>query len=218
MLRMHRISKWYQKGDERVTALAHLDVQLNPGEFTAIQGVSGSGKTTLLLIAGGLLHPDEGEVFLNDRNFYGMSTSQRAAWRARHIGFVFQQYHLLPYLTVLENIMVPQVTQKQKQNLKRAMVLLSDFGLAHRQAHFPGELSAGEKQRTALARALLLQPSLILADEITGNLDRENARVVVQYLRDFATAGGAILLVTHDDETAQKADKIITLTLSKSGD
>jgi putative ABC transport system ATP-binding protein len=211
LLQINHISKTYWKDKQAISALAHLDVQLSRGEFTAIQGASGSGKTTALLIAGGLLHPDEGEVLLHGQNFYRMSTAKRAEWRARHVGFVFQQYHLFPYLTVLENILVPQVTQKQKRKHDRAMALLYNFGLAPRQSHFPAELSAGEKQRTALARALLLEPSLILADEITGNLDRENARVVVQYLRDFATTGGSVLLVTHDEEIAKKADRIITL-------
>lgn len=211
MLKMQNIGKAYRKNSEIITVLSRLNVTVPPGEFTAIRGASGSGKTTLLLIAGGLLHPDEGQVVLAGQNMFDLSAARRAEWRARHVGFVFQQYHLLPYLTVLENILLPRLSQPEEQYRLRAMALMDELGLAQRHTHLPAELSAGEKQRTALARALVHEPALVLADEITGNLDRDNARSVVLCLKKYAAAGGTVLLVTHDEEAAGQADRTITL-------
>lgn len=208
MIRLESVTKTYPKGNLRVTALAPLDLGVGQGEFVAVQGPSGSGKTTCLLIAGGLLRPDSGKALIDGRDLYAMTRNQLAAFRSRSIGFVFQQYHLIPYLTVFENILAPEAARPGTNDPGRARALAQQFGLEHRLEHTPGELSAGEKQRTALARALLFRPKVLLADEITGNLDRENAQIVLGYLKEYVNSGGSVLLVTHDPEIAGQADRV----------
>jgi len=208
MVSLERVTKTYPKGNLRITALAPLDVTVRPGEFVALQGPSGSGKTTCLLIAGGLLRPDSGKASVDGRDLYAMSRNQLASFRSGNIGFVFQQYHLIPYLTVLENILAPEAAQGEAKDPGRGRALAEQFGLEHRLDHTPGELSAGEKQRTALARALLFNPKVLLADEITGNLDHENAQIVLGFLREYVGSGGAVLLVTHDREVASQAGRV----------
>lgn len=212
MVLVERVVKTYAKGDGRVKALAPIDLAVRPGEFLALTGPSGSGKTTCLLIAGGLLRPDSGKVLIDGQDLYTMTRNQLAAFRSRSIGFVFQQYHLIPYLTVLENILAPEAAWGPADNPGRGRALAEQFGLGHRLDHTPGELSAGEKQRTALARALLFEPKVVLADEITGNLDHENARIVLGYLKGYVKTGGSVLLVTHDREIAAQADRVQHLT------
>jgi ABC-type lipoprotein export system ATPase subunit len=185
-----------------------MSLSVAAGEFVTVEGPSGSGKTTLLLIAGGLLHPDKGSVLVDKQNVYGMNNDERVQFRAQNIGFVFQQYHLIAYLTVLENILAPGIARPDSGNLKRAERLIEQFGLQQRKRHLPSELSSGEKQRTALARALLCNPKMLLADEITGNLDTENSNIVISCLTAFAQNGGAVLLVTHDHAAAKQADRI----------
>lgn len=182
---------------------------LKKGQVIAIQGPSGCGKTTLLLIAGGLLHPDKGNILIDGQNLYKLSLEKRANFRALKIGFVFQQYHLVPYLSVIDNIWVPSLMSQVSR--EKALQLAEHFGLGHRLYHKPGELSTGEKQRTALARALLLDPPYLLADEITGNLDHKNAEHVVAYLKEYAAKGGAVLWVTHDRQAAKYADNSFLL-------
>lgn len=211
MLAIERVVKTYPKGDRRITALAPLDLMAGEGEFVAIQGPSGSGKTTCLLIAGGLLRPDSGRVLLDGCDLYGMTRNQLAAFRSRNIGFVFQQYHLIPYLSVLENILAPEAARGSSNSQARGRALAAQFGLEHRLDHTPAELSSGEKQRTALARALLFQPKVLLADEITGNLDHANAQVVLGYLKEYVNSGGSILMATHDREIAKQADRVENL-------
>jgi len=208
MVQLERVVKTYPKGNFRVTALPPIDLTVRAGEFVALQGPSGSGKTTCLLIAGGLLRPDSGKVLIDGHDLYALTRNQLAAFRSQSIGFVFQQYHLIPYLTVLENILAPVAAQGRGTDPKRGRALAEQFGLDHRLEHTPGELSAGEKQRTALARALLFGPKLVLADEITGNLDYENAEIVLGYLREYVRTGGSVLLVTHDREVAGQADRV----------
>jgi ABC-type lipoprotein export system ATPase subunit len=208
MLLLERVVKTYPKGQGRITALGAIDLRAGPGELVAAQGPSGSGKTTCLLIAAGLLHPDSGKVAVDGRELYTMSANELAAFRSRNIGIVFHQYHLIPYLTVLENILAPEAAQGRVSGVENARALAEQFGLGHRLDHTPGELSSGEKQRVALARALLFRPKLLLADEITGNLDRANAETVMGYLRGFVRTGGSVLLVTHDREAAKQADRI----------
>ena len=212
MLLLDKVRKTYPKGDLRVTALALTDLAVHPGEFVAVQGPSGSGKTTCLLVAGGLLRPDGGKAFIAGHDLYGMSRDQLAVFRSQNIGFVFQQYHLIPYLTVLENILAPEAALGLPGTEGRGRELAEQFGLEHRLNHTPAELSSGEKQRTALARALLFRPKIVLADEITGNLDYDNARNVLSYLRGYVHTGGSVLLVTHDREIARQADRVQNLT------
>lgn len=207
MLGLTDVTKIYPRQHGIVRPLDGITLSVESGEFVAVQGPSGSGKTTLLLTAGGLLRPDEGRVFLDEQNLYEMNPDERARFRAKNIGFVFQQYHLIPYLTVLENVMTPNLAQLSSNSRGRANKLIEHFGLTERSGHTPGELSAGEKQRTALARALFHQPKILFADEITGNLDQQNAHIVLNYLKEFAQSGGAVLLVTHDVQVAQSAQK-----------
>ena len=199
-MQLHGVTKIYRKrGRAPVAALQSIDFALQPGELCAIQGASGSGKSTLLLCAGGLLHPDAGTVTLANRNPYALSSEARSALRARHVGFVFQQFHLIPYLDVLGNVLAPCLARPDEPDAHdRAEALIEQFGLGPRRDHPPSELSIGERQRVALARALLFNPPVLLADEPTGNLDEANGRLVMTALADYARAGSAVLVVTHD--------------------
>jgi len=212
LLQAENLTKHYpgQNGSP-VKALQGISIGLEAGDFVAVQGPSGCGKSTLLLAAGALLQPTGGRVQVNGEDPYALSTEARAEFRARHIGFVFQQFHLVPYLSVRDNILVPTLTGESTAGHKRTDELLGQFNLAHRAEHPPAQLSTGERQRTALARALLNNPKLLLADEPTGNLDRENADIVLGHLKQFAADGGAVLLVTHDPSAAGHADRGIRI-------
>ncbi len=210
MLCLDRISKTYESGRRQVAAVRDVSLSIAAGEFVAVTGPSGCGKSTMLMTAGGLLAPDSGSVTVDGTEFYNQSPNDRARFRNQHIGFVFQQLHLVPYLTVLNNVRAPAlVSGSADQN--RAMELLTEFGLSERLNHRPGKLSVGERQRTALARAMLNRPKLLLADEPTGNLDAENSELVLQHMRRFTQQGGAVLLVTHDPVAAEQADRIVTM-------
>ncbi len=211
ILQLNNISKIYQSGDETVQAVDDVSLAVNAGEFVAVRGPSGCGKSTLLLIPGGLLSPTTGDVHVADVSPYQLSPNERAKFRAENIGFVFQQFHLIPYLSVIENILAPTLAISGKSKTEQAKKLLQQFGLEDRQHHLPSQLSIGERQRTALARALLNSPKLLLADEPTGNLDSENAEIVLKHLQEFATHGGAVLLVTHDDRAVSYAQRTIYL-------
>jgi ABC-type lipoprotein export system ATPase subunit len=207
MLLLDKISKIYHGERGIVRAVQEASLQIQAGEFVAVRGPSGSGKTTLLLAAGGLLRPDEGTVRINGTEPYALSPEARARFRAEHIGFVFQQFHLLPYLTVLENVLAAALPRPRSDAVDRAKSLLEKLGLAPRLDHLPAALSTGEKQRTALARALFHAPPLLLADEPTGNLDEANGQKVLEGLAEHARQGGAVLLVTHDPRAAQYAHR-----------
>ncbi|QDT33069.1 ABC transporter ATP-binding protein [Thalassoglobus polymorphus] len=209
LLQLQNISKTYQDGSSSVQAVDGVSMQLDAGEFVAVQGPSGCGKSTLLLTAGGLLKPTSGTVTIDGQDPYSMTADERANFRARTIGFVFQQFHLVPYLSVYENILAPGMAVKTKANPERAQQLIERFGLTDRQHHVPAKLSSGERQRVAMARSLLNEPELILADEPTGNLDHENAEILLQFLAEFASEGGGVLLVTHDDRAVSHAQKAI---------
>lgn len=211
MLRINDIGKVYEKSDGTVHALKDVSLHVVEGEFVSIQGSSGSGKTTLLLAAGALLEPTTGTVELDGDNLYAAGTEARAAVRAAKIGFVFQQFHLVPYLSVFENVLSPSLALSGDGADERAEELIGTFGLAHRVSHLPSELSAGECQRVALARALLNQPKLVLADEPTGNLDEGNAGIVLGALTKFADGGGSVLMVTHSAEVAHRAHRTIRI-------
>ena len=194
-----------------VKALRGVSIEMEAGEFAAVQGPSGCGKSTLLLTAGALLQPTNGQVKIDGADPYALSPEDRAKFRAKNIGFVFQQFHLVPYLSVRDNILVPTLTGESGAGPERADALLDQLQLTHRADHPPAQLSTGERQRTALARALLNKPQLLLADEPTGNLDRENADIVLGHLRRFADDDGAVLLVTHDPHAAKKASRAIQI-------
>lgn len=192
-------------------AVDDVSVSVEAGEFVAVVGPSGCGKTTLLLVAGGLLRPENGEVSIDGTDPYSLSGEQRARFRAEQIGFVFQQFHLVPYLNVLDNVMAPALVTGETSARERAGILVERFGLADRLGHRPGQLSTGERQRVALARALLNEPRVILADEPTGNLDGDNSEQVLQALKTFADEGGAVLLVTHDPDAVAFAGRQVVL-------
>ncbi len=214
-VRVEQVSKMYQTTSQAVTALHDVDLELASGDFVAICGKSGCGKSTLLMIMGGLLRPDRGRVIVGGQDLYALSESQRAGYRAKTHGFVFQQFHLVPYLSVWDNVLSARlgVAEKELQSdvEARAEKLLERLNLKHRREHVPGQLSTGEKQRTALARALLNRPKVLLADEPTGNLDREHASQVMGYLTEFAQEGGMVVLVTHDRWAADQAQRVLSM-------
>jgi len=212
LMTIDNVSKTYP-GIQPVKAISGVSLELEAGQFIAIRGPSGCGKSTLLLTAGTLLAPDSGEVVIAGQRPYKLSGDARATFRGHMLGFVFQQFHLVPYLSVIENVMAPTLAIAKKTKSVdvnsariRASELLGKFGLGERIHHTPSKLSSGERQRCALARALLNRPMLLLADEPTGNLDPDNATIVLEAMRSFANDGGAVLLVTHDDRAAAYAD------------
>jgi ABC-type lipoprotein export system ATPase subunit len=211
MLEVENITKIYQMPNKQVKALDAVSLQVNKGEFVAVEGPSGSGKSTLLLTAGSLLTPDEGQIRIDGQNLYTLSDNERAKFRAETIGFVFQQFHLIPYLSVLENILTPSILTNRNNAHENALRLIERLGLTGRMHHVLAELSTGERQRTAMARAFINSPHLILADEPTGNLDKENAKIVIQSLVDFAKTGGSVLLVTHDAYAVQYTTRTLHL-------
>jgi len=211
MLDIREISKTYNTGGKNVPVLDKMSLNVAAGQFTAVRGPSGCGKSTILLAAGGLLSPDSGQVLIDGDDPYTLSHEARAGFRAEHVGFVFQQFHLVPYLDVLDNVLAPSMARGSAGARERAGELIEHFGITDRIGHVPGELSTGERQRTALARALLNRPKLLLADEPTGNLDTDSGAVVLNYIREFADSGGAVLMVTHDAAAAGKADRVIEL-------
>ncbi|HUU29023.1 MAG TPA: ABC transporter ATP-binding protein [archaeon] len=216
MLRITNLSKvYYRNRNPTIRALDRVSLTVEDSEFVAVEGPSGSGKTTLLLASGGLLPPTEGTVEINGRNPYSMSPDHRAKLRANEIGFVFQQFYLISYLNVLENVLTPSLASPRPEAAGRARELIDNFGLNDRISHFPAELSTGERQRVGLARALLARPRLLLADEPTGNLDPENARIVLGCLAEFARSGGAVLIVTHSHTAAGYAQRCVRLEAGK---
>jgi putative ABC transport system ATP-binding protein len=215
MLEFQSISKSFDHGENKVTAINDVTLSVRPGELLAVRGPSGCGKTTLLLIAGGLLRPDSGRVSLDNQNPYELNPEMRSRMRATTIGFVFQQFHLIPYLNVRQNILAASLATSSNGASQRAEELISRFGLEDRAGHVPAKLSTGERQRTALARALLNRPKVILADEPTGNLDEDNAKIVLGYLSEYVSDGGCVLLVTHDDRAAAHATRTLQMNRGK---
>ena len=211
MIEITNLTKKYAGRGNEVVAIEEVSLRAGAGEFVAIQGPSGCGKTTLLLAAGGLLMPTSGAVSADGQDLYVLSSERRACIRAATIGFVFQQFHLVPYLNVEQNILVPTIAVPANHARDRARALMDQFQLTGRVHHVPAELSTGERQRVALARALLNAPKILLADEPTGNLDGENADLVLGYLAEFARSGGTVLLVTHDARAAQHAHRTVFL-------
>ncbi|MDQ2648877.1 MAG: ABC transporter ATP-binding protein [Actinomycetota bacterium] len=208
LLRFAGVSKRYSGGAREVVALDDVHLTIGEGEFVALVGKSGSGKSTLLHLAGGLDVADSGTVTFGDRDVATLGIADRSKLRRREIGFVFQFFHLIPTLTVQENVELPLMLDGVKDG-QRAGELLERVGLGDRADHLPGELSGGEMQRAAVARALIAKPRLLLADEPTGNLDSATGAEVLHVLRDeVRTAGAAMLMVTHDGDAAATADRV----------
>jgi putative ABC transport system ATP-binding protein len=210
MISLDHVSKIYGSGPSEVRALDDVSLQIAAGDFVALVGKSGSGKSTLLSLVAGLALPTAGKVAVAGEEVSALSPSLRAELRASRIGFVFQLFHLLPYLTVLENVLLG-ANHVGNGTEAHARELLNRFGLSERLAHVPAQLSAGERQRTALARALVHRPPLLLADEPTGNLDPASGQAVLDHIAEFHRAGGTVLLVTHDPAAAGRARRILTL-------
>jgi putative ABC transport system ATP-binding protein len=211
MLTAITLSKAYRGSAGKVAALCDFSATVNCGEFVAVQGPSGCGKSTLLLVCGALLAPDAGRVTVDGADLYALPADARARFRARHIGFVFQQFHLIPYLSVRDNVLAGALATGAPAPAGRAEELIERFGLSSRIRHVPSELSTGERQRVALARALLNQPKLILADEPTGNLDEVSGDIVLAALANYARAGGAVLMVTHDPRATRVAQRVLQM-------
>ena len=215
MLLIENLKKVFCSSKGTIKALDGVSLTVDLGEFVTVQGPSGSGKTTLLLSVGGLLTPSDGKILIDNKDPYLMSSDSRACFRAEVIGFVFQQFYLVPYLSILENVLAPSLAMPQKKSLERAKDLIEHFKLTERIHHIPSELSTGERQRTAMARALLNNPKLLLADEPVGNLDDENSEIVLGALKEFADTGKAVLMVTHSYRAANYAYRTIHLREGK---
>ena len=219
MLFAKGIHKSYGKGRVRVDVLRGASLEAMRGEFLVIMGASGSGKSTMLHILGALDAPDRGSVEFDGRSVLDLSHQDRCLYRNRHIGFVFQFYHLLPELTVLENLLVPRFVRhslwnwvrERKQARRDAEEILERIGLSDRQSHRPRELSGGEMQRVAIGRALINRPLLLLADEPTGNLDSAVGAGILKLLTELNAAGQTIVMVTHDAKVASRADRRLVL-------
>ncbi len=217
MLRMENVSKTYQHRRQTVVALDGATLHLPAGDFVSVVGPSGSGKSTLLLILGGMLSPSEGRVLLEGRSIYDLSPDRRARLRKRTVGFVFQTFNLVPYLTALENVQVPLFLAGVDNNRQQqtAAALLDRVGLADRLDHKPAELSVGQQQRVALARMLANDPAVILADEPTGNLDPDTSRQIIGFFEEFNREGRTIVMVTHAPEAARHAKRTLKLKAGK---
>jgi putative ABC transport system ATP-binding protein len=217
MIRIENISKTYQKGTQTVCALREVSLDIPAGSFYALVGRSGSGKSTLLQMIGGLDRPTGGHVSIKfpeeEKDLAALSRDNLALYRRWHVGFIFQSFHLLPTLTVLENILIPAVPEKYRWREKHAFALelLRQFELKERAEHLPAELSGGEQQRVAIARALINDPDVILADEPTGELDTQTAAVIVGLLKKLNSEGKTIVLATHDLGLARQAAKLVHL-------
>jgi putative ABC transport system ATP-binding protein len=212
------ISKSYTKGTNIVTPLKNLDLEVDRGEFLALMGPSGSGKTTLLNLISGIDSPTSGSLVIDGENIAAFSRKQLTAWRARKVGYIFQLYHLIPVLTAFENVELPLlITSMSKAERKqKAEEALEIVGLQDRSHHTPSELSGGQEQRVAIARALVADPALLVADEPTGDLDRESANMILELLQSLSRERGkTIVMVTHDARAAAAADRTLHLEKGK---
>jgi lipoprotein-releasing system ATP-binding protein len=223
ILMADNIHKSYPLGSAQVNVLKGASLSVRSGQFLAVIGSSGSGKSTLLHILGSLDKPDKGAVYFNGENLTAFSTSRLNKFRNSKIGFVFQFYHLLDELNILENVYLPMMAgasisgwlKLRKHAVARARLLLERLGLGERQKHKPFQLSGGERQRVAIARALMNEPQILLADEPTGNLDWQTGSDILTCFTELNKAGQTIIMVTHDQRIAQKAERIVTLADGK---
>ena len=212
ILRVENLVKTYGQGDNKVNAVDGISLSVNKGEFVAIVGASGSGKSTLLHLLGGVDRPTSGKIFIDGNEINSMNTDKLAVFRRRQIGIVYQFYNLIPILTVEENISLPCDLDGNKPDKERMALILKSLGLYDRRNHLPNELSGGQQQRTSIARALINNPAILLADEPTGNLDSKSTEEIMSILkmsnRDF---NQTIIMITHNLEIAKEADRIITI-------
>ena len=212
ILRCNKLTKTYGNESNRITALDHVSLALEKGSFTAIIGASGSGKSTLLHMLGGVDRPTSGNIYIEDTDISTLSMEQLAVFRRRKVGLVYQFYNLIPTLNVQKNILLPILLDGRKPDKNRFEQIVSSLGLTDRLTHLPQELSGGQQQRVAIARSLIYQPAILLADEPTGNLDRKTSEETIELLKlSNRRYDQTILLITHDEKTALQADRIITL-------
>lgn len=213
LLEVQSISKTYGSGETAVHALKHVSFSVPKGEFVAVIGESGSGKSTLLNILGGLDTPTSGEVYIDGKDTFSMKEKNLTVFRRRNIGFIFQAFNLFPELTVEQNMIFPILLDYQKPNKKYLEELLTVLGLKERRNHLPSQLSGGQQQRVAIGRALITHPSLILADEPTGNLDTQNTSEVITLLKEASRQyEQTIIMITHNRRIAQSADRILQIS------
>lgn len=215
-LKVENLCKVYGKGENKVTALDHVSLTIEKGEFTAIIGASGSGKSTLLHIIGGVDVPTSGHVYLDGQDVYAQNNEKLAIFRRRQVGLIYQFHNLIPTLDVVENITLPVLMDKRKINRHRLEELLDLLGLDERKKHLPNQLSGGQQQRVSIGRALMNAPAVMLADEPTGSLDSTNSHEIVQLLKiSQKKYHQTLILVTHDENIALQADRIIQISDGK---
>lgn len=212
LLRVEHLSKIYGQGQNQVKALDDVSLSVSKGEFVAIVGASGSGKSTLLHLIGGVDRPTSGKVYINDTDIFSMNDDELAIFRRRQVGIIYQFYNLIPILNVQENIEIPLELDGRKADKKEMDEMLERLGLIHRRTHLPNELSGGQQQRTSIGRALITRPSLVLADEPTGNLDTKSSGEIMNLLkRSNHELDQTIIMITHNMELAKAADRIIMI-------
>lgn len=215
-LEIKNLCKIYGKGENQVTALDHVSLTVEKGEFVAIIGSSGSGKSTLLHAIAGVDVPTKGKICLDGQDVYGGNSEQLAIFRRRQVGLIYQFHNLIPTLNVVENITLPVLMDRRKVNQKRLLELLELLGLEERKNHLPNQLSGGQQQRVAIGRALMNAPAVMLADEPTGALDSKNGQEIVRLLKESNQKyGQTLLLVTHDENIALQAERIVTIADGK---
>lgn len=212
ILRVENLTKSYGKGETKVEALKNINLSINKGEFVAIVGPSGSGKSTLLHLIGGVDRPTSGKVFINDVDIYDLKEKDLSIFRRRNVGLIYQFYNLIPVLSAKENILLPAELDNRKIDKKYLDDLLKTLGLKERENHLPNELSGGQQQRTSIGRALINRPSIVLADEPTGNLDSKNSKEVLELLKlSVKKYNQTLIMITHDTNIALQADRVITI-------
>lgn len=213
LIEIKQLSKTYVSGEERVPALVYVNLNIEQGEFISVMGPSGSGKSTLLTILGGLNHPTDGEVVVDEIPIYQLPLEKLADFRREYLGFIFQSFQLIPYLTMIENVMLPlAITEKSnREQLKMAEEILEKMGLRRKGRRLPDQLSGGEQERVAIARALVNSPPILLADEPTGNLDSKTGKEIMELFKDLNEEGQTIVMVTHNPENIAFSSRTIQL-------
>jgi putative ABC transport system ATP-binding protein len=212
ILRVENLTKTYGEGNNKVNALDGVSFRVNQGEFVAIIGPSGSGKSTLLHMIGGVDHPTQGKVFVNGKDVYNQTEEQLAIFRRREVGLIYQFYNLIPVMNVVENITLPVLMDGRKVNDDRLSELLTVLNLNGRESHLPNQLSGGQQQRVSIGRALMNAPSIVLADEPTGNLDSKNSQEIIELLKiSNKKYNQTLVVITHDENIALQADRIIAI-------
>ncbi len=212
ILKVENLAKSYGKGEAKVDALKDVNLSINKGEFVAIVGPSGSGKSTLLHLLGGVDKPTSGKVYINNVDIYNLKEKDLSIFRRRNVGLIYQFYNLIPVLSTKENILLPAELDNRKIEKEYLDDLLKTLGLKERENHLPNELSGGQQQRTSIGRALINRPSIVLADEPTGNLDSKNSKEVLELLKlSVKKYNQTLIMITHDTNIALQADRVITL-------